>query len=126
VVLATVGSGGMMPLLIGSRVVLSLQLPFAIVPLLRLTSCQRLMGGELSGRALRIASAACAVAVCCANGVLLWKTCVELSAVSPFVAASFTALCVAGAGFLLWVVIVPLRVSCRNEAETPRPLVTAA
>ena len=120
VVLLTVGSRGMMPLLIGSQVVLSLQLPFAIVPLLRLTSCRRLMGHELSGRSMRVASACCAVAVCAANALLLYRTCLELSALSAVVAGSFAALCLAGAGFLLWVLLVPLRVEGGSQKEPER------
>jgi manganese transport protein len=120
VVLVTVGSSGMMPLLIGSQVVLSLQLPFAIVPLLRLTSCRRLMGPELSGRGMRIASAGCALVVCVANALLLYRTCLDLSALSAVVAGSFAVLCLAGAGFLLWVLLVPLRVAGSSETEPER------
>jgi manganese transport protein len=120
VVLVTVGSGGMMPLLIGSQVVLSLQLPFAIVPLLRLTSCRRLMGAELSGRRMRLASGACALAVCAANGLVVYRTYLDLSARSALIAGSFAALCLSGAGFLLWVLLVPLRVEGGNEAAPER------
>ena len=120
VVLLTVGSNGMMPLLIGSQVVLSLQLPFAIVPLLRLTNYDRLMGAERSGRGMRVASACCAVAVCAANALLLYRTCLDLSALSAVAAGSFGALCLAGAGFLLWVLLVPLRGERSRETEPER------
>ncbi len=43
-VLAAYGEDGMLPLLIASQVVLSLQLPFAIVPLVRFTSDRRILG----------------------------------------------------------------------------------
>ncbi|MGS0757854.1 Nramp family divalent metal transporter, partial [Roseateles sp. GG27B] len=44
VVLVQVGDAGVLPLLVLSQVVLSLQLPFAIVPLIRFTSSSRVMG----------------------------------------------------------------------------------
>ena len=91
-VLGAVGSRGMMPLLIGSQVVLGLQLPFAIVPLLRLTSCSKLMGSWVSRPAMRWLAAGCAVAVCSANALLLWKTFVDLGGIGSLVGA-FLAAC---------------------------------
>ncbi len=49
VVASLYGSDGMMKLLILSQVVLSLQLSFAVVPLVRFTSSQKLMGGFVNG-----------------------------------------------------------------------------
>ncbi|HEY3665200.1 MAG TPA: divalent metal cation transporter, partial [Polyangiaceae bacterium] len=118
VVLATVGSRGMMPLLIGSQVVLSLQLPFAIVPLLRLANCPSLMGPYVTGRPMRYLTASCAIAVCSANALLLWKTFGDLGALGSSLAGAFACVCLAGFGFLVWVLVVPLRLTRSQEAQT--------
>jgi manganese transport protein len=47
------GSGGTMKLLILSQVILSLQLPFAVVPLVKFTSDRTLMGSFVNGTALK-------------------------------------------------------------------------
>ena len=70
-VLAVMGDGAVGRLLILSQVVLSLQLPFALVPLVRLTSDRRRMGRFANGPALKAAAwAACAVVIA-ADAVLL-------------------------------------------------------
>ena len=48
VVLVYAGEGGVLQWLVLSQVVLSLQLPFAIVPLIRFTSAARIMGSFVS------------------------------------------------------------------------------
>jgi manganese transport protein len=119
--LGTVGSRGMMPLLIGSQVVLSLQLPFAIVPLLRLTGCQNLMGPFVNGRTMRWLAGTCAAAVCSANALLLWKTFRDLGGFGTKTGSAFACLCLAGTGFLFWVLFVPLAVSRPEAAEAASP-----
>jgi manganese transport protein len=54
VVILTVGERGVASLLILSQAVLSLQLPFAIVPLIRFTSDRKLMGSFVSPRWIRV------------------------------------------------------------------------
>lgn len=60
------GSGGMTKLLIFSQIVLSLQLPFAMVPLVQFTSDRRLMGAQVNPKWLKVA----AYAVCTLISVL--------------------------------------------------------
>ena len=71
VVVAVNGDAGATALLVLSQVVLSLQLPFAIVPLIRFTSDRRIMGALASPAWLRVASWAVAAAIITLNGVLL-------------------------------------------------------
>ncbi len=59
------------PLLVGSQVVLSLQLPFAIIPLLLLTSDKRRMGACAAPRWMIASGWSSAVLVCVANAALL-------------------------------------------------------
>ena len=66
------GEGGVGPMLVGSQVVLSLQLPFAIWPLLRLNGDARLMGRLVAPRAVRAAGWLLLGLICVANAALLW------------------------------------------------------
>jgi manganese transport protein len=62
-------------LLIWSQVILSLQLPFAMIPLIRFTSSERIMGAELRNRRLtRIAAWLVTATIVAANGYLLYLT----------------------------------------------------
>jgi manganese transport protein len=72
-VLVVGGEGRAGSLLVGSQVVLSLQLPFAIVPLLRLTADRRTMGGSASPRWMTLLGWAGAAIVVAANVALLWE-----------------------------------------------------
>jgi manganese transport protein len=65
------GDAGVGTLLVASQVVLSLQLPFAIWPLLRLTGDRAVMGRFASGPALRLSAWALFAAVTAANLALL-------------------------------------------------------
>lgn len=65
------GDGGVARLLVLSQVVLSLQLPFAVVPLVRFTGDRELMGRFANGRTLRIAALAITGVVITLNGVLV-------------------------------------------------------
>jgi len=107
-VFASFGEGGTTQLLIGSQIVLSLQLPFAIVPLLRFTNSASVMAGAESTRWVRQIATVCAVGVCAANGLLLWKSFELLQSTNPLAAGVFAAVCGAGAIFLGWIACVPL------------------
>jgi manganese transport protein len=109
VVFATVGESGTTQLLIGSQVVLSMQLPFAIVPLLRLTASATVMGSAANGLVTRCLAGACAIGVCAANAILLWKTFLDLATESALGARAFALLCCAGIALLGWISFVPLR-----------------
>lgn len=58
--------------LVLSQVALSFGIPFALIPLVRLTADRSLMGAHVNGRWTTIAGAAAAVALSVLNGVLLW------------------------------------------------------
>lgn len=60
--------------LIVSQIVLSFGIPFALVPLLRLTSSKKLMGIHRDRLPLRLASLVSVVLIVALNGVLLWLT----------------------------------------------------
>ena len=63
------GDGGVGKLLVGTQVVLSLQLPFAIWPLIRLTSDEKLMGKFANGPLLKLSAWALFSLISAAN---LW------------------------------------------------------
>ncbi|MGA7207248.1 MAG: Nramp family divalent metal transporter [Specibacter sp.] len=60
--------------LIVSQIVLSFGIPFALVPLLRLTSDAKLMGVHRDGLPLRLAAVASVLLIVSLNAVLLWLT----------------------------------------------------
>jgi manganese transport protein len=65
------GASGTAQLLIASQVVLSLQLPFAVYPLVQLTSDRRRMGSFVNGPVLKVAAWTICAAVIVLNCVLL-------------------------------------------------------
>jgi manganese transport protein len=65
------GERGTGELLIASQVILSVQLPFAVLPLLRLTADRRRMGALTSPRWLTALGWACAAVILALNGWLL-------------------------------------------------------
>ena len=69
--IAWLGDGGVGRLLVASQVVLSLQLPFAIWPLLRFTSDRQRMGRFANGPVLKLTAGALFVLISGANGWLL-------------------------------------------------------
>jgi manganese transport protein len=71
VVLAIFGDGGTTPLLILSQVVLSLQLPFAVLPLVLFTGDRRLMGALVTPPAWRVLAWLVAAAIVGLNLTLL-------------------------------------------------------
>ena len=107
--LAWSGESGTLPLLIASQIILSLQLPFAVIPLIRFSGSTALMGQFASSRSIKIIACLCAVFLLAANGTLLARTIIEWgehSMIAQWVAV-IGALC---AGWLLiWISIVPLR-----------------
>lgn len=65
------GEGAMTKLLIASQVVLSLQLPFAVIPLIRLTSDPRRMGALVSPRWMRVCAWGAAALILLMNAAML-------------------------------------------------------
>lgn len=60
--------------LIVSQIVLSFGIPFALIPLLRLTANKELMGVHRDGLPLRLAALVSVLLIVTLNGVLLWLT----------------------------------------------------
>ncbi|GAC1526645.1 MAG: Nramp family divalent metal transporter [Ramlibacter sp.] len=67
------GDAGVGTLLVASQVVLSLQLPFAVWPLLRITSDRALMREHANGWLLKVAGVAIFTLITGANAWLLWQ-----------------------------------------------------
>ncbi|MDZ5646138.1 Nramp family divalent metal transporter [Nitrospirillum sp. BR 11828] len=73
-VLAVAGESAATALLIFTQVVLSLQLPFAVIPLVRFCGDRRIMGGLAASRATLAAAWAVAGIIVLLNGVLIVQT----------------------------------------------------
>jgi manganese transport protein len=110
-VLAWVGDAGLMSLLVGSQVVLSLQLPFAVIPLIKLTSSRALMGEYANGPVARWSASTCAALIVLANGALVARTVSLHWNTLPWLAAL---LAVTGAMSLLLLIRVAV-VAIRSE-----------
>jgi manganese transport protein len=103
--LAIMGDDSTVGLLIATQVVLSLQLPFALVPLIRFTADPRLMGAHASAPLLTLAAALAAVLITACNAWLVLQT------VSQHLAFARTALVLAGGAglaLLAYLALVPL------------------
>ena len=74
VVTSLYGDAGVGKLLVFSQVLLSMQLPFAVIPLVRFVSQPRLMGALVAPRALSILAWAIATVLVALNGKLLFDT----------------------------------------------------
>jgi manganese transport protein len=123
-VLASAGERSSMSLLIASQVVLSLQLPFAIVPLVRFTNSRQLMGSLANRRGVRVACAVCALLVIAANSALVARTALDLRRSAPLGAALLFAAGSIGLALLGYIALVPLRrtptTATRSCAPSPR------
>ncbi len=100
------GNGGTLKLLILSQVVLNLQLPFAIIPLLHFTNDTQRMGVFASGWKLRLGGWATAVVVV---GLNIWLAAQAISdwargagSWAPLVYTGSIAVCAALLGLLAW------------------------
>jgi manganese transport protein len=116
VVLGIAGDAGTMPLLIASQVVLSLQLPFAIVPLIRLTNRPSRMGTHANSLPAKIAAGACAGLIVTANAALLMHIVASLQLDSPRLATLLTAASLGGLGLLCLVARAPFRSAANARA----------
>jgi manganese transport protein len=106
-VLFHAGEGGALQLLVLSQVVLSMQLPFAVLPLIRFTSAPRIMGAFASPAWLRCLAWGAALMIVGLNGWLVMQALAPSDAgVGRLLAGSVAMACVA---LLLWISFVPLR-----------------
>jgi len=88
-------------LIIVSQIVLSLQLPFAVIPLIHLTSDRKRMGVFANGPWLKLASWSCAVFILSLNIWLVWSQVGEWTAQSgSFRPVILTVSILTGIGFL--------------------------
>jgi manganese transport protein len=71
-VIAIAGEGKLTALLILSQVILSFQLPFAVIPLVQFTSERAKMGEFVNSRAITVIAWCVAAAILFFNGELLW------------------------------------------------------
>ena len=120
-VLATANEAGVLQLLVLSQVVLSLQLPFAIVPLIRFTSAARIMGTFVSPVWLRRLAWAAALMIIGLNAWLMMQLLAPANAgIGRLVIGVMVVL---GGSLLAWIAFAPLRFTptelCAptNEAE---------
>ncbi len=107
------GSAGTFRLLILSQVVLSLQLPFAIMPLIQFTNDPQRMGPFVSGMKLKIAGWATALVVLILNLWLAWQAIADWAqaagAWAPLIWISALAICGALLSLLFWITMQPYR-----------------
>jgi manganese transport protein len=113
VVIWLAGSHGTFRLLLLSQVVLNLQLPFAIIPLLQFTNDRRKMGEFASGWKVQAAGWTTAVIVLSLNIWLAAQSIAEWASgagqYAPLVWALSTAICAALLGLLIWITVQPYR-----------------
>ncbi|CAN5252020.1 Nramp family divalent metal transporter [soil metagenome] len=109
IVLSIYGEEGTMPLLIGSQVVLSLQLPFALVPLIRITASRERMGALVSDWRITLAAAACSALIVAANAALIAEVVSEWLGDSPGLTVLAIGLACCVAFLLVWITFVKLR-----------------
>ena len=103
------GDGATTSLLVASQVVLSLQLPFAVIPLIRFASSKHIMGEHVIGPTTRRAAQACALLVISANIALVVDVIGDWYVRAPVAASIFAAFAVLGLVFLGVITWAPLR-----------------
>jgi manganese transport protein len=118
-VLLYAGENGVLQLLVLSQVVLSLQLPFAIVPLIRFTSSTRIMGEFVSPTWLKRLACGAALMIIGLNAWLVMQALAPSGAgAGRFAIGLLAALCSA---LLCWVAFAPLRFTRQHvPADTNR------
>lgn len=123
VVIWMAGSEGTFRLLLLSQVILSLQLPFAIVPLIQFTNDPRRMGSFASGLKVRIGGWTTALIVLGLNVWLAWQAVLdwgqEAGNWAPLVYAAAFFVCGALLGLLFWITMQPYQ---RRPAMAPATL----
>jgi manganese transport protein len=120
-VLGSSGEAGVLQLLVLSQVVLSLQLPVAVIPLLRCTSNHRLLGEFASVRWVRALGGGASVLIIGLNLWLVSETLGEMA--SDWLVVPLALLSSGYVGLLAWIAWVPLREppSASRAAAPPAP-----
>jgi manganese transport protein len=122
IVIAISGDKGTYKLLILSQVILSLQLPFAIVPLVHFTSDKLKMGSFASRWWVKILAWITSIIIIVLNGKLVYDQIMEWVAGGAPVIVSVLTICAAAAlsSFLVYIIILPLiRGEKRWKEEKP-------
>jgi len=118
VVLAIAGENATVSLLVATQVVLSLQLPFALVPLIRFTAARGVMGAYVNSRAVTAVAAIAATLIIACNG---WLVVEAIGGhLPPLAAALAIALGLCALGLLVYLAVVPLRAPDDAFAEPLR------
>ena len=116
--LGIVGDDATASLLVATQVVLSLQLPFALVPLIRFTASRQMMGVHANARAVSVAAWMAAVLIVLCNAWLVAQTIGELRV--PTLTGAFALVGTGGAVLLAYLALVPLRPSNDMRVEMLR------
>ncbi|MET0390562.1 MAG: Nramp family divalent metal transporter, partial [Polyangiales bacterium] len=122
--LGALGDEGVTTMLVGSQVLLSLQLPFAIVPLIKLTSSAPLMGAHVNRTVTRWAAIGCATLIVVANAALIRDTLLSLRNSAPTLAWSLGIAAGILLGLLGFLCLTPLKpaVAPQRRLDPPDPL----
>ncbi len=110
-------------LLIFSQVVLSLQLPFAVIPLIRFTSDRERMGAFANPVWVKTLAWAAAALILALNGMLAWTTITGWLTTTPALAFILIPVNLAVGGLLLWLIAEPW---LRRGVKPPAPAAAVA
>jgi len=117
-VLSIMGEDATVSLLVGTQVVLSLQLPFALVPLIRFTACRSVMGEYVNRRVVTAIAAVAAALVIACNGWLVMEA--IGGSLSPIAIGLAIALGIAAVALLSYLALAPIRAPDDSFAEPLR------
>jgi manganese transport protein len=107
-VLSIMGDSATVPLLVATQVVLSLQLPFALVPLIRFTAARDVMGAYANARTVTLVAMVAAALIIACNAWLVMQT---IGAdLPPALIVGLGVLAAGGLALLGYLAFVPLRV----------------
>ncbi len=110
-------------LLIFSQVILSLQLPFAVIPLIRFTSDRERMGAFTSPGWVKLLAWTAAVIILGLNGMLAWETITSWLNTTPALGLILIPVILAIVGLLLWLIAEPW---LRPAVKRPLPAAAVA
>jgi manganese transport protein len=122
-VLALLGDDSTVMLLVATQVVLSLQLPFALVPLIRFTSSRQVMGARASGAFVSAVAAVAALLVIACNAWLVVQTFGVQRGTAMWMLLA--PLLVGALALLAYLAVAPLRIGDRSAdtmSKDPAPL----
>ena len=117
-VLLVAGEKGVLQLLVTSQVVLSLQLPFAIVPLIRFTSERRIVGAFVSPHWMRNLAYCAALLILGLNSWLMARTLLPADGDAGVADIFFGVAALLCTGLLAWITFVPLAFTSEVSTST--------